>query len=370
MASRERLRITPRSAVRAVAMLGATLVLIRVADAAQRVLGWILVAAVLACLLHPLVLALQRRMPRGLAVAVVMGTLVATLAAIGYGLVDNISRETDRLQTAGPERAREIERSPRFGKTARDLHLAERTERFLDGLPERLRGGTPAEAIQAAATRGVAYLTTGVLTIFFLLHGPRLAAAAARQIREERRRRRAEAVAYRVYQRAFGYTRSNLAMALAAGLFAYVAARMASVPGPAPLGFWVGLWDLVPVAGAFLGALPIVVLAAVASGGKAAVLAVAFVAYQVVENVVVQRRVESRTVKVGPFLTLAAGLVGLELSGVAGALLSVLVVTVAITVADELAGDEDDPDRGPGETLEEPATESATQTGPASQEPA
>jgi len=339
MASLERLRITPLSAVRAVAMLGATLALIRVAQAAHRVLGWILVAAVLACLLHPLVLALQRHMPRGLAVLIVMTALVGMLAALGYGVADNIMREMHRLQQEGPERAREIESSPRWGQTARDLHLADRTQRFLHGLPERLRGGTPAEALQAAATRGVAYLTTGVLTIFLMLHGPRLVGGAARQIRDPRRRDRAEAVACRVYQRAFGYTRSNIAMALAAGLFAYVATRIAQVPGPAPLGVWVGLWDLVPVAGAFLGALPIVVLAAVTSGQKAAILAVVFLAYQLIENLLIQRRIEARTVKVGPFLTLAAGLVGLELSGLAGALLSVLVVAVAVTVAQELGSD-------------------------------
>ena len=40
---------------------------------------------------------------------------------------------------------------------------------------------------------------------------------------------------------------------------------------------------------------------------------------------------------VGPFLTLAAGLVGLELAGVPGALLAVLAVTIAIATADEVA---------------------------------
>jgi predicted PurR-regulated permease PerM len=105
---------------------------------------------------------------------------------------------------------------------------------------------------------------------------------------------------------------------------------------------WVGLWDLVPLAGALVGALPIVVLAAVSSGERALVLAVAFVAYQLVEDLLVQRNVERSTVRVGPFVTLAAGLVGLELSGVAGALLAVLAATMAVSAAEELA----DPNSG------------------------
>ena len=319
-------------------MLGATLGLLAVVAAAQRVIGWILVAATLAGLLHPLVSVLARRMPRAAATAIVMLTLVGTLGTVGYGIVDDIQGETRRLQDAGPARARELERSERFGEFARDIRLAERTDEFLRRLPERLRGGTTAEALQAAATRGVAFLATGVLTVFFLQHGPRLARAAGRQIHDARRRERLGALGAAVYRRAFGYAGASLAMSLAAGLAGYLVARMAEVPGTAALGVWVGLWDLVPVAGAAVGALPIVALAAASSGERAVVVAVAFVAYQVIENVLVQRNVERATVKVGPFVTLAAGLVGLELSGVAGALLAVLAATMAVSATDELAG--------------------------------
>ena len=334
---RERLRISPRSAVLSVAMFGATLGLLALVAAAQRVIGWILVAATLAGLLHPLVSLLARRLPRALATGLVMLVFVGTVGAVVYRLVDDVQRETRRLQQAGPERARELERSEGFGEFARDIKLAERTDRFLRELPERLRGGTTAEALQAAATRGVAFLATGVLTVFFLQHGPRLARSARDQFRDVARRQQLEKLGVAVYNRAFGYASASIAMSLAAGLAAYLAARVADVPGPAALGVWVALWDLVPVAGAVIGALPIVALAAATSGDRALVLAGAFAAYQVVENVLVQRNVERATVRVGPFVTLAAGLVGLELSGVAGALLAVLAATMVVSAADELA---------------------------------
>jgi predicted PurR-regulated permease PerM len=336
---RPRLRLTPRSVLIAVGTFGLTLALLRLVGAAQRVLGWIVVAAVLAGLLHPLVTRLQQHMPRGLAVAVVMVGLVAATGATVYGLIDDVRRETRRLQAAAPERARRLERSERFGELARDLRLEQRTRRFVDEVPERLRGGTPAEALRAAATRGVAFLATGVLTIFLLLHGPRIARAARDQLHDPARRARVQAIAVEVYRRSFGYASATLTMALAAGMFGYAMARMADVPGPAPLAIWVGLWDLVPVGGAFIGALPIVLLAGVVSGWRAVVLALAFIAYQLVENLAVQRRVEAATRRVGPFLTLAAGLVGLELSGVAGALLLVLAAAIAVAAADELAAE-------------------------------
>ncbi|MDQ4096460.1 MAG: AI-2E family transporter [Actinomycetota bacterium] len=333
----ERLRFTPRSVALAVAMLGATLAFLSVVAAAQRVIGWILVAAVIAGLLHPIVTSLERHMPRGVAALLAMVVLVGSAGAVVYGLVDDVRRETRRLQQAAPERARLLERSPRFGTLARDLRLVERTRQFVEDVPGRLRGGTPAEAIRAAATRGVAFLATGVLTVFFLLHGPRIARGALNQVHDADRRRRLGTVGLAVYQRAFGYAGANLAMAVAAGLFAYALAQWADVPGAAPLGIWVGLWDLVPVAGAFVGAAPIVGLAAAAAGEKAVLLAVAFIGYQLVEDLVVQRKVEAATIRVGPFLTLLAGLVGLEFSGVAGALLLVLAATMVVAAADELA---------------------------------
>jgi predicted PurR-regulated permease PerM len=320
----------------AVAMFGATLAALGVLAASRRVIGWILVAATVAGLLHPLVALLQRRMRRGLAVAIVVLGVVGATAVIVYGIVDDIRAQTRRLEEVAPARAQELERSKSYGQLARDFHIAERTRQFIDGLPERLRGGTPAEALRAAATRTVAFLATGVLTIFLLLHGPRIIQSAIDQASDPRRRARLDALYPVVYARSFGYAASTLCAAAAAGLFAYLMARVADVPAPAPLAVWVALWDLVPVGGAVVGALPIVALAFVRSTSDAVGLAVVFVAYQLMENLVVQRRIEADTVRVGPFLTLVAGAIGLELSGVAGALLAVLAVTIAVSVTDEV----------------------------------
>jgi len=93
---RERLRISARSAVASVAIFGATLALLAVVAASQRVIGWILVAATLAGLLHPLVALVARHMPRALATAIVMLILVGTVGAVGYGLVKASTRVAPR----------------------------------------------------------------------------------------------------------------------------------------------------------------------------------------------------------------------------------------------------------------------------------
>jgi predicted PurR-regulated permease PerM len=333
----ERLRLTTASAVRTVLLFGVTLAGLRIVMASQRVIGWILAAAAIAMLLNPLVVLLSRRIPRGIAVGIVALGTVASVSFVTYGAVHDLVQQTSNLQEAAPRRVAELEDSERFGDFARDVKLRERVQRLVDSAPERLRGGTPAEALRSAATRGVAFLATGVLTLFFLLHGPRMLDAAARQISNPEHRATVERAARSAYERGFGYVRRTILMSAMAGLTTYMIARVADVPGPAPLGVWAALWDVVPLLGAFIGTLPVVVLAAAVDPAKGTLLGGLFIGYQVFEQVVLQRRTERKTLRVGPFLTVAGAFAGLELYGLGGALLVLLIVILVVAVADELA---------------------------------
>lgn len=332
----ERLRVGTRSVVLFVGLVGLTLLLLRMVSAAERVIGWMLVAATVAGLLHPVVRLLERRgWKRGRAVLVLAFGGLVLVGLTTYRVVDDVTEGTKRLQVAAPDAAAQLERNDRVGDVARAIRLEERTTAFMTDLPTRLRGGSPADAVRSAATRGVAFLTTSVMTLFLLLHGPHLAEAGLRQLPEARRERIA-AVASRSYRRAFGYAGGSIGIALIAAGLAYAAAMAADVPGAAPLALWVGLWDLVPIIGAFVGALPIVVLAAVREPWQGAVLAVIFLAYQLFEDFWMQPRVEWRSMHLGPFLTVAAGFAGLEVRGLPGALIAVLFVAMVVAAVDDV----------------------------------
>ena len=302
----------------------------------------------IAALVHPVIALLDRVMPRGLAV---LGVALVALGAIGLtgrALVDDVRRETRRLQEAAPRRAAELERSGRFSDLARELELRDRVERLVDAIPDRLRGGTTAEAIRSAANRGLAFLAAVILTLFFVLYGPHLRDAAIAQVRDPSRRARTEKVVLRASSRALGYARGTLAEALVEGVLAWIIAGLADVPGPAALGVWVGLWSLVPVVGVLVGALPIVVFAAAGSPTRAVVVTLVFVAIGLVEWLVVKPRLERATLQVGGFLTVVAAFGGLELFGFSGALLGVLGAALVVAVVGELAADSSRAAVGPG----------------------
>jgi len=335
-----RLRLTPRSVVIAVGMLGLTLAALAMLAASVRVIGWLAVAITLAGLLYPLVEKLGKRLPHGLALAVVVGGSLLAAAGIGWLVVDDVADQIDELERALPDAAHDLESSDRFGEAAREADLAERVEDFLDELPERLRGGEPADALRSAATRGVAFLATGVLTIFFLIHGPRLLTAASKQL-PPGRGRRARRAGVEAYLRSWRYIGGSLGMAAIAGLLAYACAKALDVPGAAPLAVWMALLDVVPVLGVLLGAMPLVLLAAATEPWwQTLLVGVVLVGWQLVEALYLQRRVEQGSLHIGPFVTVAVAMIGLELYGIGGALVALVATVVVAATLDEVVASE------------------------------
>ena len=319
-------------------MLGLTLAAIGLVASSARVIGWILAAAVFAGLLHPAVESLGHHIPRALALAAIVLVSLGVAVGVGYAVVDDLASQLHELQRAVPSAAREIEQSHRFGKAAREMHLAEKAKTFVDQIPERLRGGNVQEALRSAATRGVAFLATGVLTIFFLIHGPRLLRGGLRQL-PEARRPEVERVALAVYHRTWHYVAGTLTMSTMAGLVTYACAHAINAPGKAPLALWMAMLDAIPLLGVVLGALPLVLLAATTASWQGAVaVTVVMFGWQAIESLYLQPRVEARSLHIGPFVTVSVAMVGLELYGIGGALVSLVLVVLLAATLDESVG--------------------------------
>lgn len=332
-----RLRFTNRSVVLAVVLLGFTVVALGVFAASTRVLGWVVVAALGAGLLYPPMTRLARQVPRGLAVAVVFLGTLAGLAGMIYLGVDDVRRQADRLEQVAPEAAQRIEESERFGEAAREFELADKVQTFVDELPARLVGGEGAAALRAAATRGVAFLATGVLTLFLLVHGSRLVEGGLAQVRDEGRRERLRNILTRAYQRSTRYLALTIVRCIAAGVFTWFVAKAVDLPGATLLGIGAALTSLVPDLGVLIGSVPVLLLTGAFDPSSTIWVALAFVAYQAFEIVVVQPRLDRASFHVGPVVSLVALMLGFELYGIGGMLTLLPVVVLVAAVVAELA---------------------------------
>lgn len=325
------------SLVRAVLVVGLGAFGVFAFLAAKRPLGWLLVAILLAALLYPIVDRLDRFLPRGIAIAVVALGGLALVGGITYRGIDEVRRQAGNLEEAAPAAARDLQRSDRFGEFARQAQLEDKVQTFVDELPDRLRGGDTVDALRSAASRGAAFVATFVLMLFVLISGPRFIESGLGQIRDPERRAGVRGVLVGAYPRAWRYVALSLAKAVVAGLFTWAVCVTADVPGAILLGLWVGAWSLVPAVGVLVGSLAVVLLAVPISLETAGALLVVFLGYQVAEVFVLQRRVERRSIHVGPFLSLVVAALGLELYGIGGLFGSLALMVFALCVLDGLA---------------------------------
>jgi predicted PurR-regulated permease PerM len=329
---RTQLSLSTRSIGLIVLTIAGVTAFVAMTSALVRVLGWMAAAGSIAALVDPLVSVLTRYMRRGIAVLVSALIVLGIFGGVAFLTVNDVVHEIRVLQRVAPERAHALEKSKRFGSAAKAFKLEQRTRAAVKDIPQRLRGGSSADAIRAAGTRGVAYLATTVMTIFLILNGRKLVAGGIAQINDEKRRTQIDHALRTGVSRGVQYTTGSLGMAAIAGTAVSLVARLADVPAPAPLGVWAALWDIVPVVGGVIGALPVVLLAAATNTTTAFVILAGFLLYEVFEMTILQKRLERASVHVGPFLTLLVTSIGLELYGLGGALFGFFALSVAMGV--------------------------------------
>jgi len=189
---------------------------------------------------------------------------------------------------------------------------------------------------QGAATVLAALGTIFVLVILFLLEGPKMRKGLLQAMAPQRAAYYSR-VAGEISQSATGYAFGNLLTSLIAGVVVFVTLTLLGVPFPLLWAVWVALVDFLPMIGGALAGIPTVVFALSQSLTAGLVTAAAFIAYQQVENHVLNPVIMSRTVKVNPLLVLLSVLVGTSIGDWLGGLFgSFVAALIAIPVAGAL----------------------------------
>ena len=133
-----------------------------------------------------------------------------------------------------------------------------------------------------------------------------------------------------------GFIAGNLVVSVAAAASSFLALKVIGAPYPAALALWIGVTDLVPVVGVFLGAIPAVAVTLVEAGQSPALAVAGFIlVYQQLENYVIAPRVMRRTVDLSPPIVIISLMVGGSLAGMLGALLALPVAALVQLILDE-----------------------------------
>jgi predicted PurR-regulated permease PerM len=304
--------------------------------------GPVLLALAIVYVLNPIVSRLEARgLPR------VWGTLltyVAFLAAVGVAvrfLVPVVASQVTSFVATVPgllDRAQEW-----LAQAARRLGIEVRSTDILAGLsPSGQAGGFISRifSVTAGFLHALVVFILGALVGFYLLVDLPKVRRGAIALVPLGRRDEIRGVLEEMGRALGGYFRGQLLVAAFVGVASMAGLYVVGLPYWALVGAVAGLFNLVPLIGPFIGAVPALFIAftTTESGGllhlhpglpMAVGASVALLAVQQIDNHIISPNVLARTVKLHPVTVMLGLLIGGTLAGLVGMLLTVPVIASA-----------------------------------------
>ena len=319
------------------------------------VLFLFLASAVIAFLLNPLVRDLQRmRLPRGLAVALVLLTFSAAVAfvalALGGVVVDQTRSATERVDdyvtvadTAGKTGAeQDIDRLQSWLDThgLERIQIQKQATDWVDNLGAGEISKYTQDAISFAQGAAFSIVVTlfnlvliVVIAVYMLLDMQRLEGAIDSRFPPGN----GLALTLRIERALAGYVRGQLILStvigLSAGIGMWVLGTTGLVPGAERYALLFGVWtaviEVIPYIGPWLSAVPPTIYALVVDPVSALWVLALFVFIYQVEGHIVVPNVMANALRLHPLLVIFGLLAGGELYGIAGVLMALPTMAAA-----------------------------------------
>ncbi|KAB0264599.1 AI-2E family transporter [Microvirga brassicacearum] len=272
--------------------------------------------------------------PRNVAILLSFLILLAVLLLVAYILLPLIVSQAGALVTALPDLVQNLERY--LVRALRALHardlLPDTPEAVAARLTEDFRNsfGVVADKV-LGHTVGIIFGTfSWALTLFAVIF---VAASLLANVRSFKAayltsvpsHYRNDALAFwdalgHALSRYFG----GLALVLAIqGVLSAVGLSLIGIPYPLALGAWVSITAVIPYLGAWLGAIPALLVAFSISSNAAIITGLLFLAIQQLEGNVLTPRIQAKTIKVPAVLIFLGVLAGGSMAGITGILLAV-----------------------------------------------
>jgi predicted PurR-regulated permease PerM len=311
-----------------------------------------LAAGVLAYALNPLVRRLEGlRIPRAIAVVgvfLVLGlVVVVTLLLIiipSIGQVQIVVRNPQDLVDQVIALANRLQNVPYVGQYVAQLDQ--------DRILQLLRENAPSAEQVANVATGVIGGVFGVfgtifnlflmvlISIYLLLEREKITNALLNSVPETVREQSLE-LFYAVERSLVRYLRGQLLLCAIMGVLGWAIMFFTVGEYALPIGAWVAATELIPVLGAFLGAIPAVAVALLVPGGgfvEALLVAGLFLVAQQIEGNLLVPRIQGGSVGVHPLVVLFATLAGTALYGILGAIFAIPVVAIVAATVRYLRG--------------------------------
>lgn len=325
--------------VRTILTVVLALVIIWVLIKVLGILLQIFLAFLLATALLPLVKRLENQgMPSAAASAAVFVGLIAVIAGFFGVIVPPLVEQGQNMVDNAPEYLHRFE-----GFIQRYPSLDEQYQKLKDNGITGEGDGSGAPSVPVGQ---VVQISTGIfgriadtffvliLTFYLMLEGNRSWKFLSRYF-TPRLRYRLERSYPEITRVISGYILGQTINSVTFGLFAFISLTILGVPETLLLAVLAAVFDAVPIVGVPIATIPALLLALTVSWQTAVLVLILYTVYQQFENYVMVPRVFGNTLQVSSLSILVGVLVGGQLLGVIGIILS-LPITAAIPVLERV----------------------------------
>ena len=296
-------------------------------------------ALLLAIALHHVVVMLtKRRVPRSLAIVIVVVAVLGLQTGLGFTIIPPAIKQGKMLVQQAPAYIRSLRNNRLFKLADQRLDLSSKIPSFEQKVPDVLEG---AAAPVLSALGGIlsvvgAGVTVFFLTVFMLIFGGQLVRAALAEARAER------AAMYRslidkIYVSVGGYVGGLILICSINATLTTIFLAVNGVPFFLPLGILSGFSSTIPYAGPFIAGTLISLISLGTQGWWHALACVIyFIAYGGLEGNVLSPLIFRRTVHVNPLVVTLSVLFLGEIGGIIGAVVAVPAVAALEIVVREV----------------------------------
>jgi predicted PurR-regulated permease PerM len=291
-------------------------------------------AIVVSYLLQPVVEILTRRnVPRGAAILIIYLTAIVLLAACFLHSIPVFASQLSQLVKDLP------------GVVAQADRWIDDIARRKDGLPDALRlavesGIASMEQQIVRFASGMTGLLTGTVNtlfalflvpflVFYMLKDGRAIGRAVVRLFPPERREEVRAIMHGIDETLGRYVRGQLLVMLSVFLLTYAGLLMVGMPYAFVLALVVGITNVIPYLGPFLGTAPCLLLALTISPWLALKVLIVNIVVQQCEGNLISPQIMGRTLDLHPLAIVAAVIIGGELAGVLGLMVAVPALAVA-----------------------------------------
>ena len=311
---------------------------------ARGVLFPFIISMVLAQLLYPVVVFLEKRLPsrrrmpgatRVISILTIYVAFVVVVAGILYVTIPPLFAESQELVQAFPElydRAsitvegwsrNYVERIPVELRTEIDKAVAAGGNVLSDaawGVVQRTVSGV------SNALTLVIGLAIVPFFLFYILKDREEVVGGVYPLLSEYGRAHIRSVIFIVNRVIGSYVRAQLLSATVLGVLVFIGLSILGIEFAAILGLVAGLFGLIPIVGPLLGAVPGLLVTLASSPEQIIWVALVYVIVQLIESNIIMPRIQGSAVRLNPALVMATLVVASEVAGLLGVIVGVPLV--------------------------------------------